>query len=252
MKEGKIKIFCGFISTGERHAGQEYAIREIVKRYGDKIELVYPQNFVGRIFHDFARNASVEEFLASDCDVLWFLDADIVPPVKVMELVTEHWDKWQLAGAPYPVFMGLPGQDGPVIVFTTYKKGQQGFHAASIPDSGTDFVDGIATGCIFIKRGVFTKLRKPYFEFKYNPETREMIEGEDLGFCRKVNDVGYQFFTDYSMVCKHYKRVCLLDVNNYAIRYANNAINAFDAHMRSFYAQKLLERTPTKAQRKLP
>jgi hypothetical protein len=159
--EGKIKVYCGFISTGEKHAAQDYAIREIEKRYGDKVELHYPQNFCGRIFHDFARNATVEEFLASDCDVLWFLDSDIVPPSRVMELVTEHWDKWTLAGAPYPVFMTMPGQEGPAVVFTMYKKGNSGFVAASIPDSGTDFVDGIATGCLFIKREVFSKLQKP-------------------------------------------------------------------------------------------
>jgi hypothetical protein len=76
-----------------------------------------------------------------------------------------------------------------------------------------------------------------------------MKEGEDLGFCRKVNDAGYQFFTDYSLVCKHFKRVCLLDVNNYAIRFANAAVNAYDENIRSVIARKRLQVTPTKIKR---
>lgn len=217
----KVKLFMGIPSTGTRSDAQCYALRRLEKVYGDRIEFVYPELLVQRIFHDFARNAYVEEFLKSDCDIMWFLDSDVVPGPKTLDLITEHGDKWQLAGCPYPVFMTQKGWDGPQVVFTVYNRAASGMYPASIPREGTGFVDGIATGCIFIKREPLLKLTKPYFEFKYDAETREMTEGEDLGFCRKVNDLGYRFFTDYSMVCKHYKMVDLLDVNNYAITFSN-------------------------------
>lgn len=224
----------GIPSTGERSDAQCYFLREVTERYKDKVELVYPKQCVFRSFHDFARNAYVEEFLESDCDVLWFLDSDICPPKHVLDLVALHWNKWEAAGACYPIFMVPPGGSEPSILFTAYKgviEGQ-GIGLTSVPKSGQEFVDGLATGCLFLKRELFAKLEKPYFEFKFNEETRQMKEGEDLGFCLKVNKLGVKFFTDYSMVCKHYKRVCLLDINNYAIDMSNAKVLEYDAEIR--------------------
>lgn len=212
----KTKVYCAIPSLGERHDSQNYWWRRMQKSYGDKIEFVFPEIYVGRLFHDCARNSYVEQFLQSDCDILFFLDSDVVPPERLFDLIVEHGDKWKLAGAPYPVWMHQEGFEGPQVTFTVYTDptGGNKLSPAAIPPSGLEFVNGIATGCIFIHREVIEKLAKPYFEFKYNPETREMTEGEDLGFCRKINDLGYKFFVDYSMLCHHFKRVSLLDVSN--------------------------------------
>jgi hypothetical protein len=229
----KIKVYMGVPTTGVVCDVQPYALRELEQKYGDKVELVYPETCVRRMFHDFARNEIVKEFLKTDCDVLWFLDSDIAPAKHVLDLITEHWDKWSVAGAPYPVFMTPGGQKNPQVLFCAYKGTDgQGLRPSTIPYSGTDFVDGLATGCMFIKREVFAELSEPYFEFKYDEKSRGMTEGEDIGFCMKVNALGYKFFTDYSMVAKHYKTVCLLELNNYAIEYASNAVKAYDAQIR--------------------
>lgn len=228
----KTKLYMGLPSTGDRSDFQTYVLRDLEKKYGDKIEFVYPEHCTFRKFHDFARNAIVDEFLATDCDILWFLDSDIAPPPHVLDLITEHGEMWDLAGAPYPVFMTPEGYKGPQIVMCVYRSDDTGLHAAAVPQNGTAMVDGLATGCLFIKRDVLTKLSKPYFEFVFDKETRNLTEGEDLGFCRKVNDLGYKFFTDYSMVCKHYKHVDLLEVNNYAIDYSNQSVLAYDATIR--------------------
>lgn len=224
----KTKIYVAIPSVGSVSDIQPYSFREWEKTYGDQIEFVYPKYCVQRKFHDFARNAMVEDFLATDCDIMWFLDSDVVPPPNVLDLVTKYGDHWELAGAPYPVFMTPEGYNGPQIVMCVYTADETGLHASQVPYSGTQFVDGLATGCIFIKREVFSQLQKPYFEFKFDPTTRQLTEGEDLGFCAKVNKVGYKFFTDFSMVCAHYKHVNLLDVNNYAIEYANTSVLSYD------------------------
>lgn len=228
MNDKKIKIYMAQPSTGTRSSVQVQRMREIQRNYSDRVQFVYPTTYVERIWHDFARNGCVEEFLETDCDVLWFLDSDIVPHPDCLGPMLERYTHWSLAGCPYPVFMSQKGLDGPQIVFTVYRRGANGFIPSPIPESGQDFVDGIATGCLFIKREVFSKLGKPYFEHRFNPETRELIEGEDLHFCRTVNDLGFKFFVDYSLVCKHYKTVDLLDVNNYAIGYANTQVMAYD------------------------
>ncbi len=229
----KIKIFMGIPSTGERVDSQCFMLREIEKRYGDEVELIYPKKLTFRIFHDFARNAAVEEFLESGADILWFLDADVTPPPHVLDLVTLHGDKWLAAGAPYPVFMTPPGDESQQVVFTVYRKNDKGGLCPTyIPHEGTDWVDGVATGCLFIKREVFSKLKKPYFYFEFDPESRNPTSGEDLNFCKALSSLGIRFFVDFSMPCKHLKKLDLLDVNNYAVTFANRSIMQYDAKVK--------------------
>jgi hypothetical protein len=229
----KTKLYLGIPSTGTRSDLQTYVLRDLEKKYADKIEFVYPERCVHRKFHDFARNEVVKEFLATECDILWFLDSDVVPPPHVLDLITEHGEHWELAGAPYPVFMTPTGFQGPQVVMCVYAQGENGgMHTMKVPQKGVQFVDGLATGCIFIKREVFAQLQEPYFAFKYNEKNMHIEEGEDLGFCRKVSALGYKFFTDFSMACKHYKTVDLLEVNNYAIDQANQSVQTYDAQIR--------------------
>jgi hypothetical protein len=229
----KKKIFVAVPTMGSITDGQPRVLRNLEKRYGDEIEFVYPKETVRRMFHDYARNAMVEEFLESDADILWFLDSDIVPPVHVLDLVTLHGDKWMVAGAPYPIFICPKEGDSPQVVIAVFNGTDgKGLCPTKIPYDSTAYVDGLATGCLFIKREVFSQLKKPYFEFIFDQESRQIREGEDLGFCRRMREMGHKFFVDYSMVCKHYKTVCLLDVNNYAIQYAQNSVLAYDAEVR--------------------
>lgn len=235
----KIKVYCGFLSTGDRIDIQMYLIRDLQERYGDEIELVLPRECCHRFGHDFARNEVVEEFLESDCDILWFVDSDVCPPKHILDLITVHGDKnWLAAGAPYPLWMKVPGLDHTSIVFTAYKgivkNGEKtaGIKMADVPTTGTEWVDGLATGCLFLKREVFEKLEKPYFEFKRNPLNMNVIEGEDLGFAVKLANLGIKFFCDHGMVCSHYKRVNLLDMNNYATEMANAKLLDYDNQIR--------------------
>lgn len=230
----RTKVYMGIPSVGTRSDHQCYVLREIERRYGDRIELVYPKDCVQRIFHDAARNGIVEDFLRSDCDILWFLDADIAPPVDVMELITDYGDQWDLAGLPYPVFMTTDAKaDKKRAVVCVYKHDGIALKASEVPASGgVAFVDGLATGCMFIRKKIFQELQRPFFEFKYDPNTRAMTEGEDLGFVRKVNELGYKFFTDFGKVCGHYKTVNLLEVMNYASDYMQSYLDAYHAEVR--------------------
>lgn len=223
------------MSTGTREDLHIYQLDEWRKRYGEHIELVLPDMATHQMFHDSARNTHVEDFLASDCDILWFLDSDVVAPPHVLDLVVHHQDKWKIAGAPYPLWMPTPGTGEMSILFTVYngvtKRSEtgapRGIFISEMPDSGTAFVDGLATGCLFIKREVFDKLERPWFEFKFDETTRRIQEGEDLGFALKLHDLGIQYFVDYGMVCRHYKRMDLLAMNNYSMQMRNHAIKSY-------------------------
>lgn len=222
----------GVPSTGDRADSQCYMLRAIEKKYADQIELVYPEVCVHRIFHDFARNEVVKDFLATDCDILWFLDSDISPPKDILDIVAYPTADWKVAGACYPVWMTLNQEQGPQVVLTVYDDISGRMAMTDAPTTGIDFVAGLATGCMFIRREVFSELQEPYFEFKYDAKSRVLTEGEDLGFCLKVNKLGYRFYVDFDKVCKHYKRVDLLDVNNYAMIFAKNQVQEYDAVIR--------------------
>ena len=221
----KTKVYVSIPTTGTVVDSQQYVLRDMEDTYKEHIEFVYPKQCVRRVFHDFARNKQVEEFLESGADILWFLDSDITPNAHILDLVALHKDKWQVAGATYPVVMNPMGT-GAELVFTCYQKNPESGNlaVAGVPKEGIDFVDGLATGCLFIKREVFAQLSQPYFEFKFKEEDRALHEGEDLGFCRKLNALGIRFFTDFSLVCNHRKTVDLLDINNYAISYSNRNV----------------------------
>jgi hypothetical protein len=148
----KTKVYVGIPTIGTVSDMHAYAFRQLEKDYGDKIEFVYPKHCVQRKMHDFARNAIVEDFLATDCEILWFLDSDVVPPPHVLDLITKHGEHWELAGAPYPVFMTPPGYQSPQVVMCVYTADETGLHASKVPYEGTKFVDGLATGCIFTLR----------------------------------------------------------------------------------------------------
>lgn len=246
MAEKKpIKIYMGICSTGDRLDAQNYFLRRIEKRYAGRIELVYPDVFVSRIFHDYARNQYVNQFLATDCDAIWFLDSDILPPDRVLDLVADNFEDWDLAGAPYPVWMRQDGFEDTQITYCVYRsvEGKPGLYPSAVPLNGTvDYVEGMATGCIFIKRHVLEKIPSPWFEFKFNDKTREITHGEDLNFCHKTNELGLKFFTDYSMVCHHYKKLSLLDVDNLIQSKVQAAIDASDTQLRQIIAKKKLDR----------
>lgn len=230
----KTKVYVAIPTTGTIVDSQTYLLREIEELYKDTIQLVYPSGCVRRVFHDFARNKLAEDFLASDCDILWFLDSDITPPKHVLDLIAIHGDKWKIAGLTYPVFMKPPGSDILEVVYTAYKKnvGSGNLGLCGVPKEGQDLLDGLATGCLFIRREVFEKLKRPYFEFKYHDVDREIKEGEDLGFCRKVSALGYKFFTDFALTCRHQKTIDLMDVNNYAIQYSNRNVLEYDRRIK--------------------
>jgi hypothetical protein len=235
----KTKVFMAIPSTGQREDYHTYMFEEWRRRYSDEIEFVFPDGCQQYFGHDYARNMYVERFLESDCDVMFFIDSDVCPPQHVFDLITVHGDKgWLAAGAPYPLWLYRPGTTEMSVQYTVYKgnakaeNGNAGLKMVAVPQEGTDWVDGLATGCLMLRRELFEKLEKPYFQFKRDPNTCEVKEGEDLGFALKLQKLGIQYFVDYGMVCGHMKRVNLLEVQNYATAMSNEKLLAYDRMIR--------------------
>jgi len=59
-------------------------------------------------------------------------------------------------------------------------------------------VEAIGMGCVLMKTSIFQKLAKPYFEYTYQPKTKDW-GGEDFTLFKKLNKLGYQVKVDTNL-----------------------------------------------------
>ena len=59
-------------------------------------------------------------------------------------------------------------------------------------------VEAIGMGCVLMKTSVFEKLNRPYFEYTYQPKTKDW-GGEDFTLFKKFNKVGHQVKVDMNL-----------------------------------------------------
>ena len=59
-------------------------------------------------------------------------------------------------------------------------------------------VEAIGMGCVLMRTSVFEKLNRPYFEYTYQPKTKDW-GGEDFTLFKKLNKVGHQVKVDMNL-----------------------------------------------------
>jgi hypothetical protein len=59
-------------------------------------------------------------------------------------------------------------------------------------------VEATGMGCLLMRTSVFQNLKKPYFEYSYQPMTKDWT-GEDFTLFKKLNELGYQLKIDMNL-----------------------------------------------------
>ena len=59
-------------------------------------------------------------------------------------------------------------------------------------------VEAIGMGCVLMRTSVFENLNRPYFEYTYQPKTKDW-GGEDFTLFKKLNKVGHQVKVDMNL-----------------------------------------------------
>jgi len=195
----KIKIMLAIPHLGWIIAGLETRIaRWIMKSDYNVVQL-----FRSAVPVSANRNGIVHEFLQTDCDFLLMIDSDTTPTKNPLDLV--KYDKDIVSGATptwkdggYAWAVGKRFKDGS---YNQYKQDER---------TGLRLVDGVGASCLMIKRKVLETVKIPFME-KWN-EIGERALGEDLHFCEKAQEAGFEVWCDWGTMCNHAKEVPMLAI----------------------------------------
>jgi len=140
------------------------------------------------------RNNLVKTALEVKADYLLFVDADMRFPKDTLKILMAH-DK-DIIGVnattrsepvkPTAKNM-LINEDGSIDWMPIYSNAKTGIEKA----------DGIGCGVMLIKRKVVETIEEPYFYFEQLPGNR--ILGEDIYFCVKAKDAGFDTWVDHDL-----------------------------------------------------
>jgi len=141
---------------------------------------------------DDKRNACVEAFLETDLTHLLFWDSDTIASLAALDRLLKT-DKPVIGGVVYR----KGGEFAPV--FGDYDPAQRLFRVPT-PFQYNEIrkVDICGTGFILIKREVFEKLERPWFQCYEKGNA-----WEDIYFCLKCKEAGIPVYVDTGLHCGH-------------------------------------------------
>ena len=141
-----------------------------------------------------ARNNLAE---AARGEYIFWVDDDVLPPPDTIKKLYAH-DKDIVSGL---YFSRQPPHYPQIHMFDD----KDCRFASSVVDYERNAlieIDACGAGCMLIKRKVFDKIKKPYFNYVPATETEPKM-GEDYYFCKKVKEAGMKVYCDTSVICKH-------------------------------------------------
>ena len=171
----------------------------------------------GNAHVDDCRNTITQEFLASDCTELIFLDADVSWEPHQLVRLCQH-DK-DIVGGVYPYRREDQQKAGNLPV--------RMLDGAEVED-GLLEVEGLPTGFMRIKRHVLETLVKDADHFAKKAARVPIVFertfengvrwGGDIGFCRKWRERGGKIYADYEMRLGHVGKMVMRDSLGSALR----------------------------------
>ncbi len=191
-------IYLAILNQGEIRTDLSQMINLFIQNDSYRLMLTYPA--AKPIVNN--RNTIVQKFLATDCDYLMMIDADIIPPPNALNLA--DFDKDIITPL---MFVKQKGMLIPLFL----KRNKDGIYDAAdyLGKVGLQEVDATGTGCIVIKREVLEKMKHP-FENKYDEDGIKIL-GNDFYFCQKAKKLGFKIYVHLDYVASHHSTQDLKD-----------------------------------------
>lgn len=152
-----------------------------------------------------ARNRIVSRFLETDLEYLWMVDSDTVPPKGALEKLLED-DKDVVSGI-VPVLKQT--EQGRMRYPSVYRGSEESYTTANFDEQGLKKVDAVGAACMLVKREVLEALDAPWFEPELSGSSLRRKVGEDVGFCQKAQEAGFEVWADFDIPCDHHKEIGL-------------------------------------------
>lgn len=215
-----MKIELAIPTTGQICAQLAVRMVDWKRELGDKIGIH------ARIAKpvDRNRNEIIEEFLKRDADILWMIDDDIIPPRKAWMMAEKMRGGVKVCGAVCWIWMGHSVMST-VLSRVGYDAEYGVPHYAPVAKKilkpAADKkemvqVDATGCGCIMIHREVLEKVGPNPFTIIHK-ENGGWVTGEDIRFCEKAKDAGYDLWVDTTYICDHLQsRISLARIQEYA------------------------------------
>lgn len=164
------------------------------------------------------RNNIVKKFLETDFDYLMMLDCDIIPSENIFNLV--DFDKDIIGGLCFAC-KSRQGNDVlvPLVLERRLEEGKDGagWRYRTMDAKGNEGLmecDAIGTGCMIIARRVLEHPKmKPAFVNYYDKDGLR-IEGLDLSFCRRAQELGFKIYCHLDYPCSHWCDMDLKKIYN--------------------------------------
>jgi len=210
------------LNTGTVHAGLESHLVGWMNEYREKYQFEFFLPTARPIPNN--RNKIAKKFMEGTWDILCMFDEDTIP-LKNPFFMLDH--NLEVCGGVYPgrstkgynfhVF-DLDRERYPKEIFFKFVGGDR--------RAGVQKVDAIATGCIFIKRGVIEKMyEKGWAPFEDMFDKRGiMVTSDDMAFCLKCMKLDIPVHADWNIICDHIKETSLLQCIDLIQRAAKSGI----------------------------
>lgn len=143
-----------------------------------------------------------------------FVDSDTVPPMEALDDLLAH--ELDIVSAVTPILHYDRENDKFSTMdncFTHQDKDEKTGEVLKTHVvkrlTGLQKIWRCGASCLLVKREVFEKLEKPFFKFDHNEDGTETTRSEDLYFCDKAREAGFEIYADTSIICHHIKDVML-------------------------------------------
>jgi hypothetical protein len=152
--------------------------------------------------YDHARNSACQRLLQSDCQYLFFLDSDVVPPPDAVLRLLSH---------KLPIVSGMYCRRSPPAAVPVMLNGGQ--WVTKFPPNALMEVELVGAGCLLIHRSVLERVppQRPgnppkWFDWRVDMNGVEGMGpylSEDFTFNVHVRNHGYKVIVDTGIQCKH-------------------------------------------------
>jgi FkbM family methyltransferase len=134
----------------------------------------------------------IAHWVVNAYDYLLAIDHDVVFPSDTLKKMLAH-DK--------PLVSGVYRQRLEPPMIELYDMNMQRMSISQLTGS-LQTIGGCGFGCVLVKKEVFAAIQYPWFVYHQSLNHNNTFS-EDLDFCRKARDKGFDLYADTSILCKH-------------------------------------------------